>query len=726
LQAQGKLAEAEAQYQQTLAVQPDHAVACCKLGDVLKGQFKFGEAVAQYRRALALNAGYIDAHNNLGVALMGQGKFDEAEACYRQALALQPAYAEVRYNLGNALRAQGKRGEAEEQYRQAVMHKPNYADAYNSLGAVLHDCGNLKDAVCQYEHALHLNPNGVEARTNLALALCGLGRKRDAVQVLVKGLAAQPENARFRWALAGVFQGAAPETIGEEARAILVSLCNDDTIATQSLSSAVIGLLKQAPSFAVLRKAASSGSDPFAGAPFAIDAFARDPLLLSALPRLIITDADLELVLTCLRRHILLRSEKRAGIAAASEEMPYEFVCALARQCFNTEYAFVSAMDEERLVKRLRTALKAALQQPVASLPSRERSFVLAALYDSLDTQAGWERLPIDASQWSAPFKPILREQLSNRQREREIAACLTAVTEVSDGVSQTVQQQYEENPYPRWVSLGRSPAMTVEDLARKLRHGKILRSVPRPVSVLVAGCGTGQHPIQIALALRDCEVSAVDLSRASLAYAARMAEQFGVGNIAFRQADILQLGKLERRFTLIECVGVLHHLRDPLEGWRVLVGLLRPEGLMKIGLYSERGRRTVNAVRDFALARGFPPTAVGIRRCRRAILELPAEHPARCAVSFRDFYSLSGFRDFCMHVQEHTFTIPRIAGHLKTLGLRFLGFDCDAEILGRFRGMFPGDNVLDDLACWEHFEEAHPDGFRSMYQFWCCRNQED
>ena len=726
LREQGKLEEAAAEYRQALALKPAYAEAHSNLGVVLQEWGKLEEAIAHYRQALALKPAFAEVHYNLGNALREQDKLEAAAAEYRQALALKPAYAEARLNFGNILKEQGKHVEAEAQYRQAVAHKPDYADAYNSLGAVLQDCGNLKEAVCQYEHALNLNPNGVEARTNLAFALCGLGRKLDAAQVLFKGLAAQPENAQLRRSLAGALHGVALEATGEEARAILISLCGDNTIATQSMSSAVIGLLKHAPSFAILRKAASSGSDPFAVALSAMDAFTHEPLLLTALPRLIITDADLELVLTHLRRHILLRSEKRAGIAAVGEAIPYEFVCALAQQCFNTEYAFGVAADEERRAKRLRTDLEVALQQSVTALPSLERSFVLAALYSSLDTLTGWERLLADISQWSAPFQAILREQLSSRRCEREIAACLTAITEVNDGVSQAVQRQYEENPYPRWLSLSRPPAMPVEALARKLRPGKTLRGVPRPVSVLVAGCGTGQHPIQTAMALRDCEVLAVDLSRTSLAYAARMAEQFGISNITFHQADILKLGKLERRFTLIECGGVLHHLRDPLEGWRVLVGLLRPEGLMKIGLYSERGRYAVKAVREFARARGFQPTAAGIRKCRRAILELPAEHPVRGALNFRDFFSLSGFRDFSMHIQEHTFTLPCIADHLKTLGLQFLGFDCEAEILGRFRAMFPGDSALTDLALWDRFEEAHPDSFRSMYQFWCCRIQEE
>ena len=70
---------------------------------------------------------------------------------------------------------------------------------------------------------------------------------------------------------------------------------------------------------------------------------------------------------------------------------------------------------------------------------------------------------------------------------------------------------------------------------------------------------------------------------------------------------------RLERRFDVIECVGVLHHMEDPVAGWRVLRRLLEPGGYMKIGLYSERARRHIVAARAFLAARGDPPTPAGI-----------------------------------------------------------------------------------------------------------------
>ena len=86
-------------------------------------------------------------------------------------------------------------------------------------------------------------------------------------------------------------------------------------------------------------------------------------------------------------------------------------------------------------------------------------------------------------------------------------------------------------------------------------------------LDVLVAGCGTGQHSIETAQRFSGAKVLAVDLSLASLGYAKRKTHELGLANVDYAQADILELGKLDRRFDLIEAMGVLHHLREPWHG---------------------------------------------------------------------------------------------------------------------------------------------------------------
>ena len=115
----------------------------------------------------------------------------------------------------------------------------------------------------------------------------------------------------------------------------------------------------------------------------------------------------------------------------------------------------------------------------------------------------------------------------------------------------------------------------------------------------------------------------------------------------------------------MIDCGGVLHHLGDPLAGWSVLRSLLRPGGVMRIALYSELARRHVVAAHRYIAERGYGRTADDIRRFRQDIFALPADHPLRPLAQSPDFFSISDCRDLLFHVQEHRFTVPRIAAFL-------------------------------------------------------------
>jgi SAM-dependent methyltransferase len=246
--------------------------------------------------------------------------------------------------------------------------------------------------------------------------------------------------------------------------------------------------------------------------------------------------------------------------------------------------------------------------------------------------------------------------------------------------------------------------------------------AVPRALAerprILIAGCGTGQHVISAAGRFPGASILALDLSLASLAYAKRKTLEAGLDQIEYRQADLLALGELNERFDLIECSGVLHHLQDPFAGWRILAALLKPGGLMRIGLYSEAGRRAIVRARELIAAEGFAPDAAGIRACRAAIRARESDELLARIARNEDFYSMSGCRDLLFHVQEHRFALPQIESMIGRLGRRFLGFEFadGGETLQRFRARFSDPLRLQD---WHRFEQAFPDTFSRMYQFW-------
>ena len=191
-------------------------------------------------------------------------------------------------------------------------------------------------------------------------------------------------------------------------------------------------------------------------------------------------------------------------------------------------------------------------------------------------------------------------------------------------------------------------------------------------LDVLIAGCGTGLFTIESARRWPQTRYLAIDLSVASLSYAKRMAQSMGVTNIEFAQADIMGLASIGREFDFIDASGVLHHLTDPWEGWRVLLSLLRPTGAMQVGLYSELARQNIVAARALIAERGYQPIPADIRRCREEIMETEKWSLLRSVTSWGDFYTTNECRDLLFHVQEHRVTIPEIKSFLAANNLRF------------------------------------------------------
>lgn len=385
----------------------------------------------------------------------------------------------------------------------------------------------------------------------------------------------------------------------------------------------------------------------------------EDELLLRLLEETVIRDARLE---------ALIVAERRRALEGAS--VPLARLVAIAHQCFNTEYVFAETEEEARAIEAL--------------APRDERALAVYAAYRPLNTLA--DAIPAVAS--------LAQRQILEPAEEKRLGASIPTLGEPAGAVSAAVRAQYEENPYPRWRRL---PINSVAG-----------ESPPR---VLIAGCGTGQHAISTALRMPRSQVLAVDLSRASLAYAKRKTLELGVGNVEYAQADLLALPSSVGRFGHIEASGVLHHLEDPLAGWRALSARVEPGGSMRIGLYSELGRRAIVRARKLIAERGFTATPAGIRACRAALL---ADESFASIVRNEDFYSMSGCRDLLFHVQEHRLTLPRVKEMIAELGLQFAGFEFPDS--GMTLARYSQDPL--DLDAWHAFENEYPDTFSRMYQF--------
>ena len=163
--------------------------------------------------------------------------------------------------------------------------------------------------------------------------------------------------------------------------------------------------------------------------------------------------------------------------------------------------------------------------------------------------------------------------------------------------------------------------------------------------------------------------------------------------------------------------------MADPLAGWRVLVDLLKPGGVMKIGLYSEAGREGERRAQKIVEDKALSPDIGGIRLLRAEVKARAAAGDQALSLLMRAlaFHSTSECRDLVFHVMEHRFTIPEIEAALQALGLDFLGFHLPgAAMIDAFRGAMGNAADYRSLKTWHAFEHHYPLSFVGMYQFWC------
>ncbi len=712
LHNQGSLAQAEGLYHQILQAEPDHSVALNLLGVIAHAKGDDDRAEALISKSIAIRPDNPDALNNLANIHSVLGRHNEAEASYRKALAITPDDPEMHNNLANTLVSLGRADEAVALCQKAIALSSAYPEPHNNLGNAFMALGRLGDAVAAYRDAIALRPDYLEAHNNLGIACTDLGRTGEAVSCHRRAIALDPAVDASWTGFAAALEyhqfDAADDGLMED----LLRLVEHPSISPHFIAPQVLSALRLHPEIGRLLRRNPGAPPRFAEA---AETLSSVPLLLRVMALSSINDHELEALLTGLRRALL-----EAAVSGDENTAGLPFAAALALHCFTNEYVFAETAEETAALAGLEPLLAAAVADG-GDIPAH--GLVALGAYRPLHAYP-WAGALIGRA-CADEIAELIERTIAEPLEERRLQAEIPRLTAIVDDISRTVRAQYEENPYPRWI---RTRAPSKAGRIGDVLGGKPLflelgdYVSPEHPDILIAGCGTGQHAIGTAARFAGARVLAVDLSLASLAYATRQSRALAISNIEYAQADIMELGQLDRRFDLIESSGVLHHLGDPLAGWRVLVGLLRPGGMMKIALYSEIARQDVAKGRALVRARGYTASAEDIRRFRQDVL-VGGRLPELASVTrIRDFYSLSECRDLLFHVQEHTFTLPAIEDALKALGLTFLGLEISNHVRQAFRVAHPEDGAVTRLAAWHAFERDNPGTFLGMYQFWCRR----
>ncbi len=420
-----------------------------------------------------------------------------------------------------------------------------------------------------------------------------------------------------------------------------------------------------------------------------------------------------EKLLTALRRYILTEiSTDRLQ----SDRALMPLLITLIQQCEQNEYVWNITDDEDETLRGLSIEKDQLLSGDLgASL-----AFIKTLLFRPF-TQTGLS-LELDEIRAVKPkaLALFLKDITEKFERERVLEQQIKSYGISSDDVSLKVREQYEQSPYPQWNSLHVSKPGSLRDALGTFYDDEKLAFMDEPFDVLIAGCGTGQQAARSASGYgENANLLGIDLSLSSLAYGKRKCEEFGIKNIDFAQADILNLKDLNRQFDIIECIGVLHHMADPFEGWRVLIELLKPGGLMYIGLYSPLARTNIATLRAESNNPGPGCSDNDARAYRTLLMNRKQDQLGYSLRTSPDFYALHEFRDLILHESEQTLGLDEIDSFLQDTRLAFHGFVLNQDNITAFENKFPKDPLPGTLTQWHELEHENPNMFDGMYLMW-------
>ena len=704
-----KYDEAIANYNKAIELQHDYAEAHNNLGNALNDRARHNEAIASYNRAIEVKPDFPQAHNNLGTSLNSLARYDEAIASYNRAIEVKPDFPQAYNNLGTALTKLVKYEEAVASYNKAIEIKPDYAEAHNNLGNTFNELGKFKEAITIYNKAIEIKPDYAEAHNNLGNALNELGEFKGAITSYNKAIEFNPDFAEPYNNLGIILSSIQTKQFSKSLAKSYLDMLNFGTIVSPAIMvRSIIALLKHHETIKEAISCNKKNTLRDLASEFAIK-LSKIPLCIKIMGICPIPDMEIESLLTELRRILLL---ERINLSA--NHNLFHFQNALALQCFTNEYIYEETEEEISAIKVLEASLRQSFLNNEELAPY---DIACLASYRSLfDYPWATDIAP------PVSLKLLFKRQVVEKNEEILIKKDIPRLNPIKDDISLAVQDQYEENPYPRWVNTKLEiNSMTLEEVVGNvgLRVANQISPLPEAPQILIAGCGTGQHALGTASRFKNSHVLAIDLSLSSLGYAKRKTEEIGVTNIDYLQGDLLDLEMLDKQFDIIESVGVLHHMADPIAGWKVLTNCLKQNGLMRIGLYSELARQHIVQARGIIADTNIFPNKQGMLEFRRRIIKLN-DPVFKTLQNSNDFYSTSTVRDLLFHVKEYRFTIPQIRKALDELGLAFMGFEFPNQTTPKaFKDAYPKQGAIYDLDKWYEYEILNPRLFLDMYQFW-------
>jgi len=644
-----------------------------------------------------------------GLILKSLNKYNEAKLSLEKAIEIDPKYHDAYINLGLLNKESNNFNDAEIYYLKAIEIDNKSAIAHLNLGACYKEKQEIKKALFHTQKAIKLNNRLENSYLNLATIYNQMGDYNQSLSLAKKEILIN-QNSKLAYQLISEIIKKVnilnlPNT---DNRQLLKNILNRNDISHREL----FGNINSIISNKILEKLSILEFDLNKNKEFNI--LIKDKELIKALKLLLFCSPIWEKVLVNLRKRILINYSEEKHL----DKNILAFTIALGSQCFLNEYAYyISEKEKDRLEK-----LKEKIQNNINF--NQDSNLALISCYQSLFSI---NNKFIDLTNYKSnnkEFNELLDLQFREIVIEKSISNKIKKIGLITNLISKQVKNQYELNPYPRWRynsyakenKINFLSVISSEIYPNKI-HSNHIEFTNKKINILIAGCGTGIQILE-ASRYRNCEITAIDFSNASISYAKRKVDEYGMKNIRFIEMDLLELPQLNKKFDLIECSGVLHHMKNPEKGLTNLIDSLEPKGFLKLGLYSKLARQAILKARELIKEKGIEPNLEGIRIFRKDVLNGNIKD-LYDITNWSDFYSTSMCRDLCFHSQEKCYSLIEIKTMLETNSLEFLGFTLPKNIKDHYQIKNKDIESLKDLQIWDEFEKQNPNLFKEMYQFW-------
>jgi len=155
------------------------------------------------------------------------------------------------------------------------------------------------------------------------------------------------------------------------------------------------------------------------------------------------------------------------------------------------------------------------------------------------------------------------------------------------DAITQKVKNMYKKYPYP-------SPSTDISqtnELLNLLRIFEIEGNVKIEGKIILdAGSGSGHRITSVAKFFKECDFLGIDISKKSLEIANKIKKIKKIENIKFRKHNIMEGIKNLGKYDIVLCMGVLHHLSNPVKGLQMLSKTLNDDGILFLYVYGKLG----------------------------------------------------------------------------------------------------------------------------------------